>query len=191
MSSAALRRKWKARKSRNPSPDSAADLMVRPAVRCCHASGISSDDGRGVAHLRVLAKRTTPTWRRLRSNGNAAPSSCCRINIAYRDHNLAALQALMLEVHMDLPLVPSGPLQAADVVGQARVEAPGARAAGDEHRIDSLLASDTYTLWMSELDGQSALDDLERRTRRAPATRAEPPRRGIVAIRPHGGKAAR
>ena len=34
-----------------------------------------------------------------------------------------------------------------------------------ERRIDALLMSETYSLWRAELESQTALDDLERRTR--------------------------
>ena len=114
---------------------------------------------------RVLAKRhhpdlaTSPTERERRTE------LMLRINIAFRDHNLTALQALMLEVHMDLPLVASDLCKQRATWAKHELQRLDRELRVVEHRINSLLGSDTYALWMAELEGQPALDDLEQRTR--------------------------
>jgi archaellum component FlaC len=114
---------------------------------------------------RVLAKRHHPDLATTPAERERRTELMLRVNIAYRDHNLQVLQALMLEVHMDLPLVPSELCKQRISWARHEMKRLEREMRVVDHRIDSLLASDTYALWMSELEGQPALDDLEQRTR--------------------------
>jgi hypothetical protein len=114
---------------------------------------------------RVLAKRHHPDLATTPAERERRTELMLKINIAFRDHNLAALKALMLEVHMDVPLVPSDLCKQRVSWARHELKRLERELRVIEHRIDSLLASDTYAMWMSELAGEPALDELEQRTR--------------------------
>ena len=113
---------------------------------------------------RLLAKRHHPDLATSPAERERRTELMLRVNIAYRDHNLTALRALMLEVHMDLPLVSSDLCKQRISWAKHELQRLERELRVVEHRVDSLLSSDTYALWTSELLGQSALDDLEQRT---------------------------
>jgi hypothetical protein len=114
---------------------------------------------------RLLAKRHHPDLATTPAERERRTELMLRINIAYRDHSLATLQALLLEVDFD------GPLTHREMVRQRiswtrhELRRIQRELTAIEARIDSLRMSDTYALWCAERESQTALDDLERRTR--------------------------
>jgi archaellum component FlaC len=114
---------------------------------------------------RLLAKRHHPDLATTAAERQRRTELMLRINIAYRDQNLTALQALMLEVHYDLPVPP------AQLTRQRITWARHELAEIDqelrllEKRIEALRSTETHALWQAETQGDGALDDLERRTK--------------------------
>ena len=88
-----------------------------------------------------------------------------RINIAFRDQNLAALQTISLEVDVYVPMLAEDRAQQRVDWTRHEIGRIDREIRVLEHRLDSLRTSDTHMLWQAELEGQAALDDLERRTR--------------------------
>lgn len=114
---------------------------------------------------RLLAKRHHPDLATTSIERQRRTELMLRINIAFRDKNLAALQALMHEVHMDLPLVAAELARQRISWARHELKRIDRELRAVEIRLDALRTSDTHSLWMSELAGQQALDDLETRTR--------------------------
>ena len=114
---------------------------------------------------RLLAKRHHPDLATSPVERERRTELMLRINIAYRDHNLAALKAILLEVHNDVPLTQRELARQRISWTQHELARIQRELQAVDQRIRSLLLSDTYTLWRAELEGNTALDELERRTR--------------------------
>lgn len=114
---------------------------------------------------RLLAKRHHPDLATTPAERERRTELMLRINIAFRDQNLAALQTIALEVDVYVPMLAEDRAQQRLDWTRHEIERIDREIRVLEHRLDSLRSSDTHILWQAELDGQSALDDLERRTR--------------------------
>ncbi|MGE3797932.1 MAG: J domain-containing protein [Thermomicrobiales bacterium] len=114
---------------------------------------------------RLLAKRHHPDLATTPEERTRRTELMLRINIAYRDQNLAVLQSLLLEVHNDLPLTQIDLTRQRISWTRNELNRIQKELRLTERRLDALLTSETYSLWRAELENQSALDDLERRTR--------------------------
>ena len=114
---------------------------------------------------RLLAKRHHPDLATTPQERERRTELMLRINIAYRDHNLAALQSLLLEIHGDLPLTQFELTRQRISWTKHELATVQKEMRATERRINALLMSETYSLWRAELESQTALDDLERRTR--------------------------
>lgn len=114
---------------------------------------------------RELAKRHHPDLARSSAERERRAELMLRVNVAYRDRDLATLQSIYLEVQLD------SPLSAEELCRQrlAWTRHEIARLAREiravELRIESLVKTDTYTLWQEHMRGEAALDELETRTR--------------------------
>ncbi len=114
---------------------------------------------------RLLAKRHHPDLATTPAERERRTELMLRINIAFRDQNLAALQTIALEVDVYVPMLAEDRAQQRLDWTRHEIGRIDREIRVLEHRLDSLRSSDTHILWQAELDGQSALDDLERRTR--------------------------
>ncbi len=114
---------------------------------------------------RLLAKRHHPDLATTPEERERRTELMLRINMAYRDHNLAVLQSLLLEVHNDLPLTQIDLTRQRISWTRHEITRVQKEVRLTERRINALLMSETYTLWRAEVESQTALDDLERRTR--------------------------
>ncbi|MEZ4500473.1 MAG: hypothetical protein R2839_10435 [Thermomicrobiales bacterium] len=114
---------------------------------------------------RLLAKRHHPDLATTPEERDRRTELMLRINIAYRDQNLAALQSLLLEVHNDLPLTQIDLTRQRISWTRHELTRVGKDIRLAERRINALLMSETYSLWRAEQESRTALDDLEKRTR--------------------------
>lgn len=114
---------------------------------------------------RELAKRHHPDLARTPSERERRAELMLRVNVAYRDRDLATLRSIYLEVQLDAPL------SSEELCRQrlawtrheiARLERE-IRTVGK--RIGALTTTDTYGLWKAHERGEAALEDLELRTR--------------------------
>lgn len=114
---------------------------------------------------RLLAKRHHPDLATTPEERERRTELMLRINMAYRDHNLGALQSLLLEVHNDLPLTQIDLTRQRISWTRHEITRVQKELRLTERRINALLMSETHALWRAEVESQTALDDLERRTR--------------------------
>lgn len=114
---------------------------------------------------RELARRCHPDLARTAEERARRADLMLRINIAYRDRDLAALQGFLLEIDLEAPLT-SARLRAGRIAW-ARHELVRLRreTAGVEARIRSLRENEMFGWWGPSAPSDDALDDLERQTR--------------------------
>lgn len=114
---------------------------------------------------RELAKRHHPDLARSPAERERRAELMLRVNVAYRDRDLATLQSIYLQVQLD------SPLSAEELCRQRLAWTRHEIARLDREiravvmRMEALTTTDTYTLWRSSVKGEPALDDLELRTR--------------------------
>jgi archaellum component FlaC len=151
-------------------PDPQAGFQGRPNG----APGGLYDGGKAISKqameeiirvYRLLAKRHHPDLATTPEERERRTELMLRINIAYRDQNLAVLQSLLFEVHNDLPLTQIDLTRQRISWTKHELARLNKEIRLVERRISALLMSETHTLWRAELETQHALDDLERRTR--------------------------
>ncbi len=114
---------------------------------------------------RELAKRHHPDLARTPAERERRAELMLRVNVAYRDRDLATLRSIYLEVQLDAPLSSEELCRqrlAWTLHEIARLDRE-IRTVGK--RIDALTTTDTFTLWKAQERGEAALDDLELRTK--------------------------
>lgn len=114
---------------------------------------------------RELAKRHHPDLARTAAERDRRAELMLRVNVAYRDRDLATLQSIYLEVQLDSPLSPEELCRQRLSWTRHEIERLEREIRAVELRIHALTSTDTYTLWRAHERGEGALDDLERRTR--------------------------
>lgn len=114
---------------------------------------------------RELAKRHHPDLARTEAERGRRAELMLRVNVAYRDRDLATLQSIYLEVQLDSPLSPEELCRQRLSWTRHEIARLDREIRAVEMRIELLTTTDTYTLWRAEERGESALDDLEHRTR--------------------------
>jgi len=114
---------------------------------------------------RELARRCHPDLARTADERTRREELMLRINIAYRERDLAALQGFLLEADLEAPLT-SARLRAGRIAW-ARHELVRLRreTATVEARIRSLRENEMFGWWGPSAPSDVALDDLERQTR--------------------------
>lgn len=114
---------------------------------------------------RDLARRVHPDLARTEEERRRRSELMLRINVAYRDRDLLALQSLAREATLDDPVSPARSSEGKRSWA-ARVVARLDRTIVDlEAKVVALRRSDTYLLWQSPEASRAALDDLEAKTR--------------------------
>jgi len=114
---------------------------------------------------RELAKRHHPDLARTPAERERRAELMLRVNVAYRDRDLATLQSIYLEVQLDTPLSSEELCRQRLAWTRHEIARLDREIRAVEMRIDSLTNTDTYTLWQAEERGESPLDDLELRTK--------------------------
>jgi hypothetical protein len=114
---------------------------------------------------RELAKRHHPDLARTSAERDRRSDLMLRINIAYRDRDLATLQSIFLEVQLDSPLPPEELCRQRLSWTRHEIARLEREIASVTMRIKALKETETYALWQSEEADLHALDDLETRTR--------------------------
>lgn len=114
---------------------------------------------------RELAKRHHPDLARSAAERERRAELMLRVNVAYRDRDLATLQSIFLEVQLDSPLSPEELCRQRLSWTRHEIARLDREIRAVEMRIEILTGTDTYTLWQAEENGEPALADLELRTR--------------------------
>lgn len=114
---------------------------------------------------RELAKRHHPDLARTPAEREHRAELMLRVNVAYRDRDLATLQSIYLEVQLDSPLSPEELCRQRLSWTRHEIARLDREMRAVRMRIATLTGTDTYTLWQSNETGEPALDDLELRTR--------------------------
>jgi hypothetical protein len=114
---------------------------------------------------RELAKRHHPDLARTPAERERRAELMLRVNVAYRDRDLATLQSIYLEVQLDSPLSSEELCRQRLAWTRHEIARLDREIRAVELRIESLTTTDTYTLWQAQERGEQALDDLELRTR--------------------------
>jgi exonuclease VII small subunit len=114
---------------------------------------------------RDLAKRYHPDLAQLPEERQRREELMLRVNIAYRDRDLAALQSLLLETEANMPSSTDRLMQ--QRLSWARHEAArlGREIVLNRSRIGNLRSSETYSLMIAQVERDQILDDLEQRTK--------------------------
>lgn len=122
---------------------------------------------------RELAKRHHPDLARSAAERERRADLMLRVNVAYRDRDLATLRSIYLEVQLD------SPLSSEELCRQRLAWTRNEIARLDREirmlikRMETLTTTDTYSLWRSAERGEPALDDLALRTRQRLARERE------------------
>lgn len=114
---------------------------------------------------RTLAKRYHPDLARTPAERRRRTEIMFRINVAFRDNDLATLQSLDLEVDLGEPVSHEEMCRRRLSWAKHEIEQVDRDIERVLQRVESLLTSETYKLWQSSQESDSVLDDLERRTR--------------------------
>ncbi|MCA9860119.1 MAG: hypothetical protein KC438_10370 [Thermomicrobiales bacterium] len=114
---------------------------------------------------RELAKRHHPDLARSPEERERRAELMLRVNVAYRDRDLATLQSIYLEVQLDSPLSPEELCRQRLSWTRHEIARLDREIRAVAMRMDALTNTDTYTLWQAQERGETALDDLEQRTR--------------------------
>ncbi len=114
---------------------------------------------------RELAKRHHPDLARTAAERERRAELMLRVNVAYRDRDLATLQSIFLEVQLDTPLSTEELCRQRLAWTRHEIARLDREIRAVEMRIASLIKTDTYALWQAQERGESALEDLELRTR--------------------------
>lgn len=114
---------------------------------------------------RELAKRHHPDLARTSAERERRAELMLRVNVAYRDRDLATLQSIYLEVQLDSPLSSEELTRQRLAWTRHEIARLDREIRAVEMRIETLTTTDTYTLWQAQERGEAALDDLELRTR--------------------------
>jgi len=114
---------------------------------------------------RELAKRHHPDLARTPAERERRAELMLRVNVAYRDRDLATLQSINLEVQLDSPLSSEELCRQRLAWTRHEIARLDREIRAVEMRIETLVATDTHALWQSEEKGEAALADLELRTR--------------------------
>lgn len=122
---------------------------------------------------RELAKRHHPDLARSPAERERRSDLMLRVNVAYRDRDLATLQSIYLEVQLDSPLSPDELCRQRLSWTRHEIARLDREIRAVQMRIESLTVTDTYTLWRAEENGEPALADLEQRTRQRLARERE------------------
>jgi len=126
----------------------------------------SSETGAEVLRLyRELAKRHHPDLARTPAERARRAELMLRINIAFRERDLATLQSIYLEVQLDSPLSPEELCRQRLSWTRHEIARLDREIRSARVRMDTLTGTDTYTLWRAEERGEPALAELELRTR--------------------------
>ncbi len=113
---------------------------------------------------RELAKRHHPDLARTETERERRADLMLRINIAFRERDLATLRSIYLEVQLDTPLSPEELCRQRLSWTRHEIARLDRELRASRARIEALIATDTYSLWQSEERGESALDNLAERT---------------------------
>lgn len=114
---------------------------------------------------RELAKRHHPDLARTPAERERRAELMLRVNVAYRDRDLATLQSIFLEVQLDSPLSSEELTRQRLAWTRHEIERLDREIRAVQMRLQTLTSTDTYTLWKAQERGEAALDELERRTR--------------------------
>jgi hypothetical protein len=114
---------------------------------------------------RELAKRHHPDLARTPAERERRAELMLRVNVAYRDRDLATLQSIYLEVQLDSPLSSEELTRQRLAWTRHEIDRLAREIRAVEMRIDSLTTTDTFSLWKAQERGESPLDDLEQRTK--------------------------
>lgn len=114
---------------------------------------------------RELAKRHHPDLARTTAERERREEIMLRINVAYRDRDLIALQAMMLEVELSVPTASDRLTEQRLAWAQHEHTRLQREISSLQVRIDTLRSSETFTLWQAQSRNTTVLDDLEMRTR--------------------------
>lgn len=127
---------------------------------------VSKDGSNELMRLyRELAKRYHPDLAKSPGERLRKTDLMFRINIAFRDRDLATLRSMALEVDLEEPVNFVVLLQRR--LAWARNEAVRLRReiVAADRRLESLATSESFKLWQSSLESDTVLEDLEHRTR--------------------------
>jgi hypothetical protein len=114
---------------------------------------------------RELAKRHHPDLARTPAERERRAELMLRVNVAYRDRDLATLQSIFLQVQLDSPLSSEELCRQRLAWTRHEIARLNREIRAVEMRVDSLTQTDTFTLWKAQERGEAALDDLELRTK--------------------------
>lgn len=113
---------------------------------------------------RELAKRYHPDLARTPEERQQRAAMMLRINVAYRDRDLSALQAMMLEAERAAAVSPARLRRERLRWAIRELDRLDRQIAELEARLELLKRSDTYALWQSPSSSDAALDELEAKT---------------------------
>ena len=122
---------------------------------------------------RELAKRHHPDLARTPAEKERRADLMLRINVAFRERDLATLQSIYLEVQLDSPLSPEELCRQRLSWTRHEIARLDREIRALVVRLDTLTGTDTYSLWQSQERGELPLDDLEVRTRQRLARERE------------------
>lgn len=122
---------------------------------------------------RELAKRHHPDLARSAAERERRAELMLRVNVAYRDRDLATLQSIYLEVQLDSPLSSEELCRQRLAWTRHEIARLDREIRAIVMRMDSLTNTDTYTLWQSSEKGEPAMEELETRTRQRLARERE------------------
>jgi hypothetical protein len=122
---------------------------------------------------RELAKRHHPDLARSAAERDRRSELMLRINVAYRDRDLATLQSIFLEVQLDSPLAPEELCRQRLSWTRHEIARLDRELRAIIMRMETLTGTDTYSLWQSEERGEPALEELAVRTRQRLARERE------------------
>lgn len=114
---------------------------------------------------RELAKRHHPDLARTPAEKERRAELMLRINVAFRERDLATLQSIYLAVQLDSPLTPEELCRQRLSWTRHEISRIDREIRALVVRIDTLTGTDTYSLWQAEERGELALELLELRTR--------------------------
>jgi hypothetical protein len=114
---------------------------------------------------RELAKRHHPDLARSSAEREQRTELMLRINVAYRDRDLATLQSIYLQVQLDSPLAPEELCRQRLSWTRHEIARLDREVRAIIMRMETLTGTDTYSLWQSEERGEPALEELAVRTR--------------------------
>lgn len=114
---------------------------------------------------RELAKRHHPDLARTPAEKDRRAELMLRINVAFRERDLATLQSIYLQVQLDSPLTPEELCRQRLSWTRHEISRIDREIRALVVRLDTLTGTDTYSLWQAEERGELALELLELRTR--------------------------